>query len=144
MNCFRHRRTFILVTGMDEQLDRLKSFRALIKAAEQGAAIPTVSAEDLKSLHQVCVDMTRRYSGKDGVVTLSLMARACSRGANLPAVWLRHTQLRSLVRQGALAEWQHGTALDGAVFRVAATIPMNGTRFDPETFIQQLRHGTAA
>jgi hypothetical protein len=129
---------------MDEQLDRLKSFRALIKAAEEGAAIPTVSAEDLKSLHHVSVDMTRRFSGKDGVVTLSLMARACSRGANLPAVWLRHTQLRQLARQGVLAEWQHGTALDNAVFRVAATIPMNGTRFDPEAFIQQLRHGTAA
>jgi hypothetical protein len=128
----------------DEQLDRLKSFRAFIRAAEEGAAIPPVSADDLKYLHQVCVDMTRRYSGKDGVVSLDSMARACSRGANLPAVWLRHTQLRLLVRQGLLAEWQHDTALDDAVYRVAATIPMKGVHFDPETFVRQLRHGTAA
>jgi len=128
----------------DEQLDRLKSFRAFIRAAEEGAAIPPVDEDDLKCLHEACVDMTKRYLGKDGVVSLDLMARACSPGANLPAVWLRHTQLRLLVRQGLLAEWQHGTALDDSVYRVAATIPMNGVHFDPETFVRQLRHGTAA
>jgi len=128
----------------DEQLDRLKSFRAFIRAAEEGAAIPPVDEDDLKCLHEACVDMTKRYLGKDGVVSLDLMARACSPTANLPAVWLRHTQLRLLVRQGLLAEWQHGTALDDAVYRVAATIPMNGVHFDPETFVRRLRHGTAA
>jgi len=128
----------------DVQLDRLKSFRAFIKAAEEGTTIPPVGVYDLKSLHEACVDRTKRYSGKDGVVSVELMARACSRDANLPAVWLRHTQLRLLVRQGLLAEWQHDTALDDAVFRVAATIPMNGVHFDPEMFVRQLRRGTAA
>ena len=127
----------------DEQTDRLKSFRDFIREAEEGATIPPVGEDDLKCLHEACMDMTRRYSGKDGVVSLELMVRACSQSANLPAVWLRHTQLRSLVRQGVLGEWQHGLALDDAVFRVAATIPMNGVRFDPETFLQQLRHGSA-
>jgi hypothetical protein len=129
---------------VDEERDRLKSFRDFIRAAEGGAAVPPVGEDDLKRLHEASLDMTRRYLGKDGVVSLDLMARACSPGANLPAVWLRHTQLRLLVRQGLLAEWQHGTALDDAVFRVAATIPMNGVHFDPETFVQQLRHGTVA
>ena len=128
----------------DEERDRLKSFRDFIRAAEEGAAVPPVSEDDLRRLHEASVDMTRRYLGKDGVVSLNLMARACSPDANLPAVWLRHTQLRSLVRQGLLAEWQHGTALDDAVYRVAATIPMNGVHFDPETFVLQLRQGTAA
>ena len=128
----------------DEERDRLKSFRDFITAAEQGATVPPVSEDDLQRLHEASLDMTRRYLGKDGVVSLELMARACSRDANLPAVWLRHTQLRSLVRQGVLAEWKHGTALDEAVFRVAATIPMNGVHFDPETFVQQLRQGTPA
>lgn len=128
----------------DEQLDQLESFRAFIRAAEEGAAIPPVGEDDLKCLDEACVDMTRRYLGKDGVVSLDLMARACSPSANLPAVWLRHTQLRSLIRQGLLAEWKHGTALDDAVYRVAATIPMNGIHFDPETFVRRLRHGTAA
>ena len=128
----------------DEERDRLKSFRDFIRAAEEGAAVPPVSEGDLKRLHEASVDMTRRYLGKDGVVSLDLMARACSTDANLPAVWLRHTQLRSLVRQGFLAEWQHGTALDDAVYRVAANIPMNGVHFDPETFVRQLRHSTVA
>ena len=133
------------MTGIvDEQLDRLSSFRDFIKAAEAGAAIPPVGEEDLKCLHQACVDMTRRYCGKDGVVSLDSMARACGRDANLPAVWLRHAQLQLLVRQGLLTEWQRGTALDDAVYRVAATIPMNGVHFDPETFVRRLRHGPAA
>jgi len=67
------------------------------------------------------------------------MARTCNPGANLAAVWLRHSRLRLLVRQGLLAEWQHGTDLDDAVYWVAATIPMNGIDLDPETFIRVLR-----
>ena len=102
----------------DEQFDRLESFRAFIRAAEEGAAVPPVSEDDLKRLHEASVDMTRRYLGKDGVVSLDLMARACSPDANLPAVWLRHTQLRSLVRQGLIAKWQHGTALDLSLIHI--------------------------
>ena len=109
---------------MDEELDRIESFRAFIKAAEEGAAIPPVSEDDLKHLHALRVDMTRRYSGKDGALSLNLLARACSPSANLPAVWLRHQQLRLLVREGVLVEWERGTDLDDAVYRVAATIPM--------------------
>ena len=123
----------------DEQVDRLESFRVFIRAAEQGATIPPVAEDDLRRLHEVHLDMAKRYCGKDGVMSLDSMARACSPGANLPAVWLRHTELRSLVRQGLLAEWQHGTALDDAVFRLAATIPMNGIHFDKAAFVQQLR-----
>jgi hypothetical protein len=118
---------------------QLQSFRAFIQAAEQGAAIPPVDEHDLKCLHELCVERAKRYCGKDGVVTLDAMARACSPSANLPAVWLRHSQLRELYRQGLLAEWQHGTALDDAVFHWAATIPMNGTDLDAEAFLGHLR-----
>jgi len=134
-----------LVTEMaNEELDRLESFRVFIKAAEEGGAIPTVDEDDLRRLDEMCADMTKRYCGKDGIVSLEAMARACSPDANLPAVWLRHTQLRSLSRQGLLAEWQQGTTLDDAVFRVAATIPMKGIHFDQEAFVQHLRAGSAA
>ena len=128
----------------DEQLDRLKSFREFITAAEEGATIPPVGEDDLKRLYEASLDMTRRYCGKDGVLSVDVMERACSPGANLPAVWLRHTQLRLLVRQGLLAEWQHDKALDDAVFQVAATLPMNLVRFDPEAFVRRLRHGNSA
>ena len=74
---------------------------------------------------------------------LELMARACNPNANLPAVWLRHTQLRSLYRQGLLAEWQRGTALEDAVFHLAATMPMTGVSLDQEAFLRDLRAGSA-
>ena len=137
----------IVVVGTqmaDEQADLLESFRAFIKAAEEGAAIPPVAEYDLRSLHELCVERAKRYCGKDGVVSIDSMARACSPGANLPAVWLRHTQLRSLYREGLLAEWQHGNALDDAVFRLAATIPMHGIQLDQEAFLRRLRDKTAA
>jgi len=135
---------YLVISMADEQLDRLQSFRAFIRAAEEGVAIPPVGEDDLKRLYEASLDMTKRYCGKDGVLSVDVMVRCCSSGSNLPAVWLRHTQLRSLVRQGLLAEWQHDTALDDAVYRVAANIPMNGVQFDPETFVRQLRHGNSA
>ena len=73
-----------------------------------------------------------------------LMASVCSAGANVPAVWFRHTRLSLLVKQGVLAEWQHGTDLDDAVYQVAATIPKNGFQIDQEAFIRRLRYEAAA
>jgi hypothetical protein len=127
----------------DDQAELLKSFRAFIQAAEEGAPIPPVDEHDLKALHELCVERAKRYCGKDGVISIDMTARACSPTANLPAVWLRHTQLRSLYQQGLLAEWQHGTALDDAVFQVASAIPMNGTHLDSVAFLERLR-GLAA
>jgi len=123
----------------DSQLELVESFRDFIKQAEEGKAIPPVAATDLKCLHELCVERAKRYCGKDGAVPLESMARACTPAANLPAAWLRHTQLRALYRQGLLAEWQHGTALEDAVFDLAATIPVNGVHFDQNEFIRQLR-----
>lgn len=122
-----------------DQVDILQSFREFIKAAERGAQIPSVDEQDLKNLHELCVERAKRYCGKDGVISLEMTARVCSPNANLPAVWLRHTQLRTIYREGLLAEWQHGTNLNDAVFHLAATIPMLGTRLDHQTFIANLR-----
>lgn len=122
----------------DEQADLIHSFHIFIQAAEQGATIPPVDENDLKALHELAVDRAKRYCGKDGVISIELTARACSPNANLPAVWLRHTQLRSIFREGRLAEWQRDTMLDQAVFRVAATMPMKGTKLDHDVFIQNL------
>ena len=123
----------------DQQLELLNSFRAFIKAAESGAPIPPVDEHDLKALHELCVDRAKRYCGKDGVISIDMTARACSPTANVPAVWLRHTQLRRLYRQGLLTDWQQGPLLDDVVFSVASSIPMNGTNLDAEDFIRCLR-----
>jgi len=126
-----------------DQTDLIHSFRAFIEAAEQGATIPAVDENDLKALHELAVDRAKRYCGKDGVISIELTARACSPNANVPAVWLRHTQLRSIFREGRLSEWQRDTMLDQAVFRVAATIPMKGTKLEHDVFIQNLRAATS-
>lgn len=128
----------------DEQRYRLESFRAFIRAAEEGAAIPPVAEDDLRRLHETSVDMAKRRVGKDGMVGVDLMARICSPGANLPAVWLRYTRLRLLAQQGVLVEWQHTTDLDDAVYRVAATVSMNGFELDQDAFVQRLRYEAAA
>ena len=127
-----------------EQADMLHSFRQFIEEAEQGATIPPVDEQDLKSLHELCIERAKRYCGKDGVISIEMTARVCTPGANLPAVWLRHTQLRSLYREGLLAEWQHGTTLNNVVFHVAAMIPMKGTRLNHQEFLETLRASTSA
>ena len=126
-----------------DQTDLLHSFRAFIETAEQGATIPAVDENDLKALHELAVDRAKRYCGKDGVISIELTARACSPNANVPAVWLRHTQLRSIFREGRLSEWQRDTMLDQAVFRVASTMPIKGTKLDHDVFIQNLRAATS-
>ncbi len=128
----------------DDQHERLESFRAFIEAAEEGALIPPVSEDDLRRLHEAAADMGKRRVGKDVMVGVDLMARICSPGANLPAVWLRYTQLRHLIRQGLLAEWQHSADWDAAVNRVAASIPMKGFELNQVAFIQRLEHKAAA
>jgi hypothetical protein len=60
----------------DEQFDRLTFFRNFIAQAEAGAEVPTVEESDLRILHQVCVDMAKCYSGKDGVVLCQEDAQA--------------------------------------------------------------------
>ena len=127
----------------DGQTDLIHSFRDFIEAAEHGACIPPVDENDLKALHELAVDRAKRYCGKDGVISIELTARACSPKANVPAVWLRHTQLRSIFREGRLTEWQRDTMLDQAVFRVAATMPMKGTKLDHDAFIRNLQAATS-
>lgn len=123
----------------DQQSELLNSFRAFIQAVEDGAPIPSVDQHDLRALHELSIERAKRYCGKDGVISIEMTARACSPSANLPAVWLRHTQLRSLYRQGLLADWQHGAVLDDVVFTVASSIPINGTHLDADDFLRRLR-----
>jgi hypothetical protein len=59
----------------DEQRDRLEYFRSFINAVEEGAAIPPVAEDDLRRLHEVSADIAKRRVGKDGMVSVDLMAR---------------------------------------------------------------------
>jgi hypothetical protein len=125
-----------------QERDRLASFRAFVDAAERGAPIPPVAADDLRCPHSISVDMTKRYVGKNGVTGVELMARACRSKSACRMAPLHRTQV--LARKGVLAEWQHSTDFDDAVYQVAATIPMNGLQLESEVFVQRLRGETAA
>jgi hypothetical protein len=129
---------------MTDELDLLEWFKVFIQSAEAGAVIPPVSEDDLRHLHESCADMRKGNLNEGRAVSLHVLARSCSPGANVPAVWLRHTQLSVLIRQGVLADWQRNSGLDDAVYRVAATMPMTGLHFDQEAFIEQLLHKSAA
>ena len=128
----------------DKHLDVLESFIVFIKATEEGARVPPVSRDDLQRLHEMCEYVAKQYPDKEAALGVDVMASVCSPGANVPAVWFRHTRLRLLVKQGILADWQHGAVLDDAVYEVAANIPMNGFQIDQEAFIRRLRHKAAA
>ena len=128
----------------EKHISDLEYFRAFIHATEEGAPVPPVSEENLRHLHKLYLYMAKWHPGSGGVVSVALMLEVCGSEANLPAVWLRHTGLRGLERQGVLAPWQQATTLDDAVYQVAATMPMNGLQFDQERFLQQLRYEAAA
>jgi hypothetical protein len=59
--------------------------------------------------------------------------------ADVGAVWVRSALLGLMVKQGVLADWQHGTQLNDGVYRVAATMPLNGFQFDPIALVRRLR-----
>jgi hypothetical protein len=44
---------------------------------------------------------------------------------------------------GAISDWQRGTELDEVVYRVAATIPLNSRKINPEALVQRLKEETA-
>jgi hypothetical protein len=128
----------------DEQRERLESFRAFIKAVEEGASIPPVAEEDLRRLHKISAEIAQHRVSKDGMVSVDLMARVCSPGANLPAVWLRYTQLCWLIRQGILGECRQRAVCADDVYRTAAIIPISGFQLDQKAFVQYLHCEAAA
>ena len=116
---------------------------SFMQGVEQGAAIPPVDPLDLRHVLELYerVDAQRHNLGMEGsgAIGADLMATACSPGADVGAVWVRSALLGLMVKQGVLADWQHGTQLDDGVYRVAATMPLNGFQFDPIAFVRRLR-----
>ena len=127
----------------DEHLDRLDSFRIFLQAIEEGSPVPPVNADDLKRLHEMSEYVSKQAPDSEGALSIDTMAQVCSPDANVPAVWFRHTRLRSLIRRGILSEWQHGANLDNVAYHLAATIPMNGLQLDENDFIERLRYEAA-
>jgi hypothetical protein len=116
---------------------------SFMQGVEQGAAVPPVDPIDLRHILELYerVGAQRHSSGMEGSVAIGadLMATTCSPGADVGAVWVRSALLGLMIKQGVVADWQHGTELDDGLYRVAATMPLSGFQFDPIAFVQRLR-----
>jgi hypothetical protein len=92
--------------------------------------IPTVDPTDLKNVWAMQEEIIAAHPGQNIGIGHSLYERACSHGANVPAVFFRVSMLRMLqtIRdsEGLILPWLHDGKPDDAVFKVLATLPMTG------------------
>jgi hypothetical protein len=123
-------------------LSEPERFHAFFQGVQDGAPIPPVDPVDMSDVRDFYKDAAQRYpefSEGKVAVDVDTLARVCRPGVNVLAVSLRYQILYVMLKVGVLAEWQHGAELDDAVYRVAATIPLNGVQLDPNAFVQRLR-----
>lgn len=106
--------------------------------------IPPVDPADLRSVWEMQRELQAHSPGGGGVILdVEMYKSACSPGADVGSVWFR----TSLI--GMLRPWIREGAVDDAVFKVAATFPMNGMAvgvprqglpFDVQEFLRQIEN----
>jgi hypothetical protein len=114
-----------------------EKFLGFFLSVQQGDAIAPVDLIDLQNFHEKWESVSAGL-GKGGAIGLGALALG-SAAAEAGPLWFRNSLLGIVLTQGLLADGQQGTELDGSVYRVAATIPLNGVQFDPEAFVTRLR-----
>jgi hypothetical protein len=95
-----------------------EQFKEFFLGVQQDQPIPEVDPTDLRRFHE-------NMSEQSGRAAIGLSTIAPS-------------TLSVMFVQGFLADLQQGTEPDGSVYRVAATIPLNGVQFDSEAFVTRL------
>jgi len=114
-----------------------EKFMGFFVGVQRDQPIPEVEPSDLRRFHENISEHSGEAS--NGVaIGLGTMGLGISVGDADP-LWVRNWLLGIVLTQGLLADWQRGTELDDSVYRVAATIPVNGVQFDPEAFVTRLR-----
>jgi hypothetical protein len=114
-----------------------EKFMGFFVGVQRDPPIPEVEPSDLRRFHENISEHSAEAS--NGVaIGLGTMGLGISVGDADP-LWVRNWLLGIVLTQGLLADWQRGTELDDSVYRVAATIPVNGVQFDPEAFVTRLR-----
>ena len=121
---------------------RLESFREWPEKIRAGVAISAVEPLDLKRVYELFRDVQMRDKGSGGqtAVGLGLIKNICSPGVDVLAACTRVMALNimRLENPDMLGPWQHGEELDDKVFKVAATIPLNGVKLNQNAFKEQL------
>ena len=114
-----------------------EKFMGFFLSAQQGDAIAPVDPIDLQHFHEEWKNVSAGL-GKGAAIGLGAMTTVKA-AADAGPLHLRNSLLNFVLMQDLLGDWQQGTELDGSVYRVAATIPLNGVQFDPEAFVTRLR-----
>jgi hypothetical protein len=114
--------------------------QSLIDSIDAGAPLPEVDLDDLKRLWEIAGE-SLTCEKAIGAIGWDLIKQALSPRANVEAAFLRFLLLRALFKQGEFAQWQHGSQLDDAVFRAAATFAIDRTlnTFPGYAILNQLR-----
>ena len=109
--------------------------------------VSPVDPEDLRSAWEMQREVQARRPGEHVGISDEMYKRACSPGANVGAVWFRASLIGALDMLGMLKPWINEGVVADAVFKVAATFPMNGVPigvprqglpFDVQEFISQV------
>jgi len=114
-----------------------EKFMGFFIGVQQGDAIPEVDPTDLRRFHENMIEQSRG-AGNGAAIGLGALGLGTS-GADAGPLCVRNWLLGIVLTQGLLGDLQQGTELDGSMYRVAATIPLNGVQFDPEAFVTRLR-----
>jgi hypothetical protein len=88
--------------------------------------IPPVDPADLRSVWEMQREVQARTAAQHTAISAEIYKGACSPGANVGAVWFRASLIGMLEMLGVLRPWIHEGVVADAVFKVAATFPMNG------------------
>jgi hypothetical protein len=116
-----------------------EQFKGFMLGVQQERPIPEVDPTALRQFHEKVVEQSRAAGNGAGIGLSALGLGQSISGDDAGPLCVRNWLLGIMSMQGLLADWQQGTELDGSVYRVAATIPVNGIQFDPDAFVTRLR-----
>jgi hypothetical protein len=116
----------------------------------EGDEVAAVDPADLRAVWNLMRNVQARNATPGQCTSISVggYERVCSPGADVTAVWFRAAMLGMLQMTGdLLTPWTHDGDFDGAVFSVAASLPMKkmpvgvpqqGLPFDVQEFVKQI------
>jgi len=107
-------------------LSEPEQFMNFMMGVQQSQPISEVDPTESRRFHERMAEHARQLK-PGSAIGLRVLAPDMSVTEACP-LWLRSAFLSLLLNHGVLGEWQRGTEVDDAAFRVAATIPLSGAK----------------